>query len=160
MKHELRNLKPKPRAFFGFFILSIALIFMLGTILHLSTSWNAFETNSILLWSNLPIFSLVFSTGATVGTRRLQLQITDAEEIEKVKNMSLEFLLNSKLRIQENTSNGTTLESTTRFYRLMYNWFGTELVSLRHIDNRLIIEGPFRHVDSINLKLRFSKTFN
>lgn len=160
MKLESRNLKPDLRTFLGLFILSIVLTLVLRAILHLSTSWNAFEVNSSLWWFNLIIYPLGISIGVTLGARRIQLKIADADNIEKAKNWTLEYFSKNGLRIRENNSSGTTLESTNSFGRLFNNWFGTELVSVRHIDNEVIIEGPFRHVDSIDSKLRFSKSLN
>jgi len=160
MKLESGYLKPSLRTFLGLFILSIILTLTLRAILHLSTSWNAFDINSSLWWFNLIIYPLGVSLGVTFGARRLRLEITDTVDLEKAKNRTLEYFSNNGLRILENTSNGTTLESTNSFSRLLDNWFGTELVSVRHNDNKLIVEGPFRHVDSIDSKLRFSQTLN
>jgi hypothetical protein len=160
MKLESGYLKPSLRTFLGLFILSIILTLTLRAILHLSTYWNAFDINSSLWWFNLIIYPLGVSLGVTFGARRLRLEITDTDDIEKAKNRTLEYFSNNGFRILENTSNGTTLESTNSFNRLLDNWFGTELVSVRQKDNKIIVEGPFRHVDSIDSKLRFSKTVN
>ena len=160
MKLESGYLKPRLQTFLGLFILSIILTLVLRAVFHLSTSWTAFEINSPLWWFNVIIFPFTISLGVTFGARRFRLEITDTDDIEKAKNRTLEYFSNNGLRIIENTSNGTTLESNNSFSRLLDNWFGTELVSVRHSANKLIVEGPFRHVDSIDSNLRFSKTFN
>ena len=160
MKLESGYLKPSLRTFIGLFVISIVLTLVLRAILDLSTSWNAFEMNSFFWWLNILIFPFGISLGVTFGARRHRLEITNPDAMENIKNRTLEYFLKNGLRIQVNSDNGTTLESTKSFNRLLDNWFGSELVSVRHIDNRLIIEGPIRHVDSIDSKLRFSKTFN
>ncbi|MBK7650823.1 MAG: hypothetical protein IPJ20_08830 [Flammeovirgaceae bacterium] len=158
MKLKTAYLKPKLRTFLGFFTLSIITLFMLKAIFHVFTTWKAVELNSFLWWFNLILFPLGISIGVTFGARRVQLIIADTADTEKLYDWTLEFLLKNELRIKKKQDSEATLESNNNFNRIFNNWFGVEVTSVKRIDNRIIVEGPFRLIDTVDSKLRYSKS--
>jgi len=157
MRLETTHLKPKLSTFLGLIGLFFIAHLLLRIILQVFTSWDAIQLNSLLWWFNFIFLTVGLSLGLTLGTRKFQLKITNMDDIERVKNWILEYFSNNGLRTKNNDKVETTLESINWFNRLFNNWFGTELVSVRQIENKIIVEGPTRHVDSVNGELRFGK---
>jgi hypothetical protein len=160
MKVKTTTLKPKLRTFFGLLVLLVALMFTVRAILHVTTSMNAFDLGSPTGWLYSFGFPLFISLGVTFGARRLQLVIEDSLDAEKIKDWTITYFNNSGLTIKNGNENALEFESNHRFNRLFNHWFGTEIVKVRLTDNKMIIEGPFRHVDSVYSKLRFGKEFS
>ena len=160
MKIKMTSLRPNFSTFLKWLLLTITMLFMIGAVIQIFMSMNSFELNFYNWWMNLVFLALGVSVGVTFGARRSQLVLTNATDVKKIKGWTLEFFSENGLSVRENNDDGTTLESINKFNRLFNNWFETELISVKQIDNGVIIEGPIRHVDSIDLKLRFSKSFN
>ena len=163
MKLETTYLKPSPFAFFGLLTLSIVTLFLLGAIIHNVMSANPWELKFFGGWTLLA-FAIANSIGVTIASRRFQLTITDTTDLENAKNWALEFLSKNGLKTKEEKENETILESAKSFYKLFYNWFGTEATSVKRSDNKVVVEGPFRLIDSlyssVDSKLRFGKSVN
>ena len=160
MKIQTRILKPTARAFFGTLTLSIITMYSFRAIIDLVTSPNSFE----LTWIPMALLAIGPAAGATLGARKHQLSIGDTDDLEKFKGWTLEFLSDNGLRITEEKENETTLQSVKRFNQLFNNWFGMELVSVKRVDNKIVVEGPVRRIEgvknSIQSKLRLGvKTF-
>ncbi len=136
------------------------LLFSIKTLMQIFIAPDTFKLISFGWWTSLILLSVGTSIGVTYGARRFQLKISDTNDIGKTKDWILENLLKNGLIIRENNDSGTTLESIKSFNRLFNNWFGTESVHIRHVENKIIVEGPFRHVDQIDSKLRFGKYLN
>ena len=135
-------------------------MFAIKTVMQIVIAPNTFELSSTTWWTSLTLLSLGTSIGVTFGARRFQLNIAETNDIVRTKDWTLEYLSKNGLRIKENKESVTTLESNKGFNRLFDNWFGTELVHVRQIADQIIIEGPFRHVDQVDSKLRFGKILN
>ncbi|ELR73389.1 hypothetical protein C900_04241 [Fulvivirga imtechensis AK7] len=124
---------------------------------YIFTSPNPFELK-LYGWWLLPVGVAI---GLTFGTRKFQLVISDTNDQEKVKQWTLQFLSENGLNVKDSNENETTLESLKNYNRLFSNWFGTELISVRQTDAKIIIGGPFRLVDrladSVDTKLRYEK---
>jgi hypothetical protein len=157
MKLKTAYLTPNLRTFSGFFTLSIVTLLTLKIIFHVFTTWKAVELNSFLWWFNLILFPLGISIGVTFGARRVQLIITDTADTEKLYDWTLEFLLKDGLRIKKKQDSEATLESNNNFNRIFNSWFGAEVTSVKRTDDRIIVEGPFRLVDTVDSKLRYGK---
>jgi hypothetical protein len=104
------------------------------------------------------------SIGVTFGSRRFQLIIAETADIENAKDWVMEFLSKNGRKLKEKKDSETTFESTKGFHRIFNNWFGAELISVRRVDNKIIVGGPFRLVDrlegSVDSKLRFGKSLD
>ena len=160
MKVKMTSLKPNFSTFLKHFLLTTTTVLILGAVIQIFMSMNSFELNFYNWWMNLVFLTIGVSVGVTFGARRSQLILTDTVNVKKIKAWTLEFFSENGLSLRENNDDGTTLESVNKFNRLFNNWFGTELISVRQIDNGVIIEGPIRYIDSIDLKLRFGKPLN
>ncbi|MEO0133039.1 MAG: hypothetical protein ABIK73_08945 [candidate division WOR-3 bacterium] len=157
MKLSKTALKPNFRTFLGLFILSMISLLIVRTIFYLTTNHNSFDLSTAEGWLNVVGYPLFISLGVTFGTRRLQLVIYDTVDLESIKSSTVEYFKNNGLKIKKEKKDELEFESNNQFNRLFNNWFGTELTTVRQTDNKIIIEGPFRHVDSIDSKLRSSK---
>lgn len=157
MKLSKTSLKPNFRAFLGLFILSMVSLLIVRTILYLTTNFSSFDLSTAEGWLNVVGYPLFISLGVTFGARRLHLVIYDTVNIENIKVSTVEYFKNNGLTIKREKEDELEFESNNKFNRLFNNWFGAELTTVRQTDNKIIIVGPFRHVDSIDSKLRFSK---
>lgn len=155
MKIEMTSLRPNIATFFKNFFLMIVTMFALKAAIQFFISPHTFGLNSLSWSPTLILMAVGTSAGVTLGARKFQLNIVNSDNLEKTKEWTIEYFIKNGLRVRENNNSGTTLESISSFNRLLNNWFGTELVSVKQTDNTLIIKGPFRHVDSVDSKLRF-----
>lgn len=159
MKIQTRVLKPRARTFFGILTLSIITLFSYRVIVDLFTSPNSF--NPFYDWWFMALLAIGSAAGLTLGARNHQLSIGDMDDLEKVNGWTLEFLLDNGCRITEENKNETTLKSVKRFYQLFNNWFGMELISVKRVDNKIVVEGHVRRVEgvrnSIQSKLRLGE---
>ncbi len=156
----MTSLKPNFSTFLKHFLLTTTTVLVIGAVIQIFASMSSFEPNFYGWWMNLVFLATGVSVGVTFGARRSQLILTDTTDVKKVKAWTLKFFSENGLSVRENNDDGTTLESISKFNRLFNNWFGTELISVKQIDDGVIIEGPIRHVDSVDLKLRFGKPLN
>lgn len=157
MKLSKISLRPNFRTFLGLFILFMISLLIVRTIFYLATNYNSFDLSTPEGWLSVVGFPLFLSLGVTFGTRRFQLVIYDAAETENIRFSIVEHFKSNGLNIKKKKGDVLEFESNNFFNRLFNNWFGTELTTLKQTDNKIIIEGPFRHVDSIDSILRFSK---
>jgi hypothetical protein len=159
---EKKFLRPKLGTFLKYLTLLIISFWTFATLLYIFTSPNPFDLKLPSWWTLFILLPIGVAIGLTFGTREFQLVITDTNDLEKAKEWTLEFLSKNRLSIKDKNQNETTLESTKSYNRLFNNWFGTELISVRQIDNKLIVGGPYRLVDrladSVDSKLRFGKS--
>ncbi|MGB3848727.1 MAG: hypothetical protein WA958_02070 [Tunicatimonas sp.] len=160
MKIKMTSLRPNFSTFLKHLLLTATAVFIVGAVIQIFMSMNSFEPNFHNWWLYLVFLAIGVSVGVTFGARRSQLILTDTIDVKKIKAWTLKFFSEHGLSSRENNDDGMTLESTNRFNRLFNNWFGTELISVKQVDNEVIIEGPIRHIDSIDLKLKFSKSLN
>lgn len=158
MKIETTHLSAKPVTFLGLFLLGMVAFFSIGAIIEnfASTSSFGFKFNSP--WKYV-FFALANAIGLTLATRKLQLTISDTSNLENIKDRVFEFLLDNGVKAKETTESKMTLEPVNKFNRMLNNWFGTEVISVSRISDKLIVEGPFRHIDRlkgyVDSKLRF-----
>jgi hypothetical protein len=105
----------------------------------------------------LALLALGTAFGVAWGGRRVQIVLGNLSDTEKAKDWSLAFLSKNGLQVKEQKANKIKMESRKSFNRVFNNWFGTELVLISQHENNLVIEGPFRHVENLDSKLRFGK---
>jgi polar amino acid transport system substrate-binding protein len=162
MRLEKTYLKPKLGTFVKYFTFFIVSFWALGTLINIIASTNPFELKLFGGWGSYLFSAVALSVGLTMGTRRFELVIADPNDLVKAKEWTLEFLTKNGLTVKHKNEVETTLESTKSYNRLFNSWFGTELISVKRTDNRVIVAGPFRLVDrladSVDLKLRFGKS--
>ena len=157
MKLETTFLKPTAGVFFGVLTLSIITFLSVGTIIHNLTSPIPLGLKFFGGWRVALLYSIMHSIGMTLVARRFQLSIGDTDDLEKVKGWTLEFFSYNGVRIKEEKENETTLEPVNRFNQLFYNWFGMELISVKRVDNKIVVAGHVRRIkgrNSIQSKLR------
>lgn len=157
MKIESTYLRPTLTTFLGYFMLSITAFFALKTLIHIFTSANPFELKSYDWWPNAIFYSVTLSLGVTFGARRFQLLITDPTDMAKVNDITENYFIKNGTRLKQKKDNETIFESVKSFNRLFNNWFETELVSIYKTENQIKVVGPFRLVDSLDSKLRFTR---
>lgn len=161
MKLERTFLEPKLGTFIKHLILQIVFLWGLVTMIHIFTSPNPFDMKLPGWWTSMILLPIGVAIGLTFGTRKFQLVIADPIDLEKTKEWTLQFLSKNGLEIKEKGQNEMTLESNKSYNRLFNNWFGTELISVKQTDNKVIVGGPFRLIDrladSVDSKLRFGK---
>ena len=149
MKFQTRILKPRAGTFFGVFTLSIIIMFSFRALIPVFKSPNAFELKFEDWWIIVALLAIGNAAGVTLGARKHQLSITDVDDLEKVRGWALEFLLDNGARITKQKENETTLESVKRFNRLFNNWFGMELISVKRVENKILVEGHTRWVEGL-----------
>jgi len=159
MKLETLSLRPKLETFFKYFFLTLISLLVLKTMFSIFILPDAFRLNPYGWWTSLIILALGTSIGVTYGARRFQLSIADTD-IRKINDWIIEFLSRKGLRIKEKNEGETTLQSRNSFNRMLNNWFGTEVVFVKQTENEIIVEGPFRFVNSIGTTLRFGKSLD
>jgi hypothetical protein len=161
MKIERTFLKPKLGTFFKHLTLQILLFWALGALIYIFTSPNPFELKLYSWWLNFILLPVGIAIGVTIGTRRFQLVITDTNDLEKTNEWSLEHLTKNGLIIKDENKGETTLKSNKVHNRLFNNWFGTELIYVNQINNKIIVSGPFRLIErlaySVDSKLKFGE---
>lgn len=158
MKLEKTPLKLNLGIFLKNFLMMLVALFVLKSIIHLiisSISSNQIDINFFDWWLYIVLLSLGTSFGATIGAKRYQLNIAETGDLERAKEWVLDYFSKNGLRLKETNNGQMTLESTNGFYRLFKSWFGMELVSIKQVEDRLIVEGPVRQVELIEYKLRF-----
>lgn len=157
-------MKPKFGTFLKYLILQIVAFWVIGTLVYIFTSPDPIELKLYGWWTNFILLPVGVAIGLTFGTRKFQLVIADTNDLEKVREWTLEFLLKNGLSIKDKNQNVTTLESLKSYNRLFNNWFGTEVMSVWQKDNKVIVGGPFRLVDrladSVDNKLRFGRNLD
>ena len=158
MRIETTSLRPKLGTFIKYFVLTIISLFILRTAVNVIFSPDAFTLNPFGWLSSLIILAFGTSVGVTFGARRFQLIVAGNDDIKKINGWTLHFLSNRGLRIKDKNESETTFEPGYSYNRLLNSWFGTELVFVKQADNKLIIEGPFRLIDSVETKLKFEKS--
>jgi hypothetical protein len=157
MKIESTYLSPKLKTFLGYLMLSSISFFALKTLIHIFTSANPLELKSYDWWPNIFLYSVTLSFGVTFGARRVQLTITNPTDIERVNDMVENFFTMNGTRVKKKYESETIFESVKSFNRLFNNWFETELVCINKTENQVKVVGPFRLVDSLDSKLRFTR---
>lgn len=157
MKIESTYLSPKLKTFLGYLMLSSISFFSLKTLIHIFTAANLYELKFHEEWPNVLLYSVTLSFGVTFGARRVQLIITNATDMERVNDMAENFFINSGTRVKKKSESEKIFESVKSFNRLFNNWFETELVCINKTENQLKVVGPFRLVDSLDSKLRFTR---
>ena len=95
----------------------------------------------------------------TFGARRHRLVIELPVDGTKIRMYIVNYLCSSGLRIKTERESDVELESNHGFSRIFKNWFGMETLSIKQSVNKIVVEGPVRHVDSVDSKLRFGKEF-
>ena len=158
MKLETTFLKPTAGVFLGVLTLSIITFLSVGTIIHNLTSPIPLGLKFFGRWRMALISSIMTSIGVILGARRFQLSIGDTDDLDKIKGWTLEFFSDNGVRIKKEKENETTLEPVNRFNQLFNNWFGMELITIKRVDNKMVVAGPIRWIEglknSIQSKLR------
>lgn len=149
MKLETKYLKPRAGTFFGTLTLSIVFLFFLGIVIQILASNDPFDLKLYNWWLLMIFLALGNAIGVTFGARRLQLMVTVSDDLEKVKRQTLEFLSTNGLTIIKNKENDTTLKSVRGFHQLFNNWFGMELISVKQVDNKIVVQGPVRWIERL-----------
>jgi hypothetical protein len=126
-------------------------------IFHLTTMMNAFDLSTATGWLNIFVYPLFISLGVTFGARRVQLVVSDTVDMNDIKERIFRHLNNNGLKIKTGDEYQKEFESTNSFNRLFSNWFGTEIISISESGTEIIIEGPLRHINTLDSKLRFDK---
>lgn len=160
MKLKTTTLKPKFSAFVGLFILALTIMFLVRVVFHFTTSIGLFDFSTTLDWFNFFFYPLFISLSLTYGVRRIQLVIEDPADLDRVREWILSSLRSNGLRVKYKIRYDLDFESTHRFSRIFNNWFGMEITTVKKLDRCIIVEGPFRHVDFVDSKLRFGKEFS
>ena len=164
MKLEKTFLRPTLGTFLKYLVLLMVSFWAFGTVLYIFSSPNPFDLGLPNWWTNFVLLPVGVAIGLTFGTRRFQLVIADTKDLEKAKAWTLDFLSKNGLSVKKASQDQTTLESKKSYNRLFNSWFGTELISIRQTDNKVIVGGPFRLVDrladSVDSKFRFGKSLD
>uniref|UniRef100_UPI00404B29DB hypothetical protein n=1 Tax=Fulvivirga sp. TaxID=1931237 RepID=UPI00404B29DB len=160
MKLEKIPLRMNLGMFLKNFLTMLVALFVLKSIIHLVISLisvNPIEMNLFDWWFYIVLLSFLTSSGVTIGAKRFQLNIAETGDLGRAKEWVLDYFSKNGLRLRETNNGQTILESTNSFYRLFKSWFGMELVSIKRIEDKLVVEGPVRQVELIEYKLRFGK---
>ena len=164
MKLEKTFLRPTLGTFLKYLVLLMVSFWAFGTVLYIFISPNPFDLRLPNWWTSFILLPVGVAIGLTFGTRRFQLVIADTKDLEKAKAWTLDFFSKNGLSVKKASQDQTTLESTKSYNRLFNSWFGTELISIRQTDNKVIVGGPFRLVDrladSVDSKFRFGKSLD
>lgn len=157
MKIETKFLKPKLGTFIKYLVLALIPFWSLGTLIYMYTAPNPFDTKIYDWWINLILIPIGSAVGYSLGTRRFHLIISETTDLEKTKSWALDFLLRNGLKIKSTNDIETIIQSKKGHNQIFGNWFGTELTSIKKIENRIEIDGPFRHIDIIETKLKLKE---
>ena len=157
MKLETKFLKPNIGTFIKYLILAIIPFYSLGILIYIFTASDPFEVKMYSWWTSLILFPIGIAVGLAFGTRRFQLIIADAKDLGKAKNLTLDILSSKGLEIKSKNDFETILQSSKSYNQIFGNWFGTELISVKMQESRIIIDGPFRFIEKVDVKLKFGK---
>jgi hypothetical protein len=164
MKLERTYLKPKFGTFLKYFTLLLISFWVFVTMIQIFTSSNPLDSKLPGWTISMILLPLSVSIGLTLGTRKFQLIITNPNDLNATKESILKFLLKNGLTIKEKSESEITLESNKFYNRIFNNWFQLETVLLKDLDNKVIVDGPFRLVDrladAVDSKLRFGKSLD
>ena len=160
MKLETKFLKPSLWTFVKFLVLGLVPFWSLGTIIYIFTAPDPFDLKMYSWWTYLILIPIGSAIGFTLGTRRIQISITDSSDLENVKNWTSDFLTRNRMIVKLENHDETVFRSK-KFYNQMFgDWFGTELISIKMNKDLLTISGPLSLLDKFDTKLRFGKITN
>ena len=141
MRLEKTFLRPRLGTFLKYLTLLMISFWAFGTVVSVFISPNPFDLRLSDWWTHSILLPVGVAIGLTFGTRKFQLTIADTKHLERAREWILDFLSKDGLTVKEKNHNETTLKSTKSYNRLFNNWFGTELISIKMTDKRVIVDG-------------------
>ncbi|WP_276497434.1 hypothetical protein [Pontibacter litorisediminis] len=156
MKTELITHKPSLKAFLQYFAVMLGFVSVLVPVLYLifnqGEPFLEYFRSAAVLYFFLPLFN---AGSFAFASRKHQLTIYGVDNAAQVADWAVELLQKNGLRAKTVTGSNTVLESDKKLLRSCGNWFGAELVEVRHEQEEVIITGHSKYVDIPESKIRF-----
>ncbi|AKD03788.1 hypothetical protein POKO110462_03830 [Pontibacter korlensis] len=158
MKTASLSYKPQLKNFLAYFALMLSLFTVMVAgfylIVNKGESLPEYFSSVAVLYILLPLFN---AAAFAYSSRKHELIISEVNDPAYVAKWAVELLQLNGMRIKSTEDNMTVLESGKKYTRMLNNWFGTELLTLRTSENEVRAIGNFRCIDILDTKIKFGQ---